>query len=110
MMISAQNLSQLPNVCAIYRVLHQERIIYVGQAGNLNQRWKNHHLLSQLIANYGLEWYIDWVEVAPENLNRAEAFAHRQFQPELNRCNPSQNLGDPIWQTFTLPEPGLPTR
>jgi hypothetical protein len=46
-----------------------------------------------LISRYGLDWDIDWVEIAPSKLNRAEAFAYRYFKPELNQRNPSDLLG-----------------
>lgn len=87
------DLSQLPAVSAIYRVWHCDRIVYVGQAINLKKRWRNHHILMTLVDRYGNDWYIDWIEITPENLNRAEAFAYRTFQPELNQMNPSRSLG-----------------
>lgn len=87
------DLSQLPPVSAIYRVWYRDRIIYVGQAINLKKRWQTHHILPKLFHQYGTEWTIDWVEITPSNLNRAEAFAHRYFKPELNQQNPSKLLG-----------------
>lgn len=87
------DLNQLPVVSAIYRVWHNEEIIYVGQTTNLRKRWKNHHKLSEIIKNYGFDWTIDWVEIDPANLDRAEAFAYRYFKPKLNSKNPSNLLG-----------------
>jgi hypothetical protein len=95
MMIKADELSQLPTKSGVYRVWHNGRVIYVGQARNLKRRWKTHHMTPLLIQRYGLDWQIDWIQITPENLDRAEAFAHREFQPELNRRNPSSLLGDP---------------
>jgi hypothetical protein len=46
-----------------------------------------------LLLQYGTDWTIDWVEISPSNLNRAEAFAYRQFKPELNLKDPSTLLG-----------------
>ncbi len=87
------DLSQLPSVSAIYRVWHQDRIVYVGQAINLKKRWRTHHILPKLLHQYGTDWTIDRVEIAPSDLNRAEAFAYRSFKPELNQDNPSRLLG-----------------
>jgi hypothetical protein len=87
------DLSQLPTVSAIYRVWHQDRVIYVGQAINLKKRWQSHHILHKILHKYGTDWTIDWVEIAASNLNRAEAFAYRCFKPELNQKDPSTLLG-----------------
>jgi hypothetical protein len=87
------DLSELPPISAIYRVWHQDRIIYVGQAINLKKRWQKHHILLKILHKYGTDWTIDWVEIAPSNLNRAEAFAYRSFKPELNQRDPSELLG-----------------
>ena len=87
------NLDELPAVSAIYRVWHGDRVVYVGQTINLKQRWKTHHILPKLMQHYGLDWRIDWVEVKPLHLIRAEAFAYRHFRPVLNQKNPSERLG-----------------
>lgn len=87
------DIGSLPKVSAIYRVWHCDRVIYVGQAINLRKRWQQHHLFPKLVSQYGLDWTIDWVEVEPHYLNRAEAFAYRCFAPELNQKNPSERLG-----------------
>ncbi|MBE9013402.1 GIY-YIG nuclease family protein, partial [Pseudanabaenaceae cyanobacterium LEGE 13415] len=63
------DLSKLPSTSAIYRVWHQNRVVYVGQTINLKKRWKTHHILPMLFSKYGANWTIDWVEVAPTNLN-----------------------------------------
>lgn len=87
------DVDSLPKVSAIYRVWHRDRVIYVGQTINLQKRWQQHHILPKLISRHGLNWTIDWVEVEPCHLNRAEAFAYRCFAPELNQRNPSERLG-----------------
>jgi GIY-YIG catalytic domain len=89
------NLDQLPTISAIYRVWHGDHVVYVGQAKNLKQRWKSHHILPKLIQRYQIDWWIDWVKVAPENLDRAEALAYRTFKPKLNQINPCHGVGDP---------------
>ena len=87
------DLTKLPAVSAIYRVRHNGNVIYVGQSRNLKQRWRAHHILSTLMMRYGNDWTIDWVEIAPHYLDRAEAFAYRHFQPVLNKQDPSALLG-----------------
>ena len=87
------DLLSLPPISAIYRVWHGDTVVYVGQTINLKNRWKSHHILPQLIFHYGMDWRLDWVEIDPLYLNRAEAFAYRHFRPVLNQKNPSQLLG-----------------
>ena len=87
------DLSNLPAVSAIYRVWHAGKVVYIGQTKNLKQRWRSHHILSQLMMAYGTDWTLDWTEIEPRYLNRAEAFAHRYFKPVLNQQNPSSLLG-----------------
>ena len=87
------DLSALPPISAVYRVWHQNQVIYIGQAKNLRKRWKSHHILQKLVYKYGTDWTIDWVEIAPSNLDRAEAFAYRYYQPEFNQKDPSELLG-----------------
>jgi|GEM_PF-1944413 len=88
------NLSNLPPVSAIYRVLHQGCVVYVGRAMNLKGRWQNHHIYPKLQELYSDNWHIEWVEVSESNLDRAEAYAYREFKPTLNVRNPSANLSN----------------
>lgn len=50
--------------------------------------------LPKIFSKYGKDWTIDWIEIEPSNLNRAEAFAYRTFKPEFNKKNPSELLGN----------------
>jgi len=83
----------LPATSGIYRVWHEGQVVYVGQTTNLRKRWKNHHIYPSLFKAYGMNWKLDFVEVTLSNLNRAEAFAYRHFNPVLNKQNPSSMLG-----------------
>lgn len=87
------NLLDLPAISAIYRVWHDDQVVYVGQTKNLQQRWKTHHILPKLMMHYGTDWRLDWIEIYPLYLDRAEAFTYRQFSPVLNQQNPSALLG-----------------
>lgn len=99
------DLHELPAVSAIYRVWHGDYVVYVGQTINLKKRWKTHHILPKLIAQYGLDWSLDWVEVNQIYLDRAEAFAHRHFKPVLNQRNPSELLGFQALAAKTIDTP-----
>lgn len=90
------DLSCLPSVSAIYHVVHQGRVVYVGKTKNLKRRWQNHHIRHRLDALYGDQWSVTWMEVTESNLDRAKAFAYREFQPELNIQNPSAHLGHTV--------------
>lgn len=92
------DLDSLPSISAVYRVWHQGQVVYVGETTNLRKRWKNHHIYPKLFAAYGADWTLDWVEVRPSQLKRAEAFAYRHFKPVLNEQNPCVALGKPVQQ------------
>jgi excinuclease UvrABC nuclease subunit len=89
-MISIHELKLLPQTSGIYKVLdHSGNVVYVGQAKNIRDRWKNgHHKLSVIVAKYGTSFYIDWVEVPEWLLNRAEHAAVSFYQPSLNLKTP----------------------
>lgn len=87
------NLHELPAVSAVYRVWHRDQVVYVGQTKNLKKRWQQHHILPKLLRHYDMDWRLDWVAIAPQYLDRAEAFSYRQFRPVLNQVDPSSLLG-----------------
>jgi excinuclease UvrABC nuclease subunit len=89
MKISIGKLDFLPEVSGVYRVLDaNNNVIYVGQARNIRERWKNHHKLKEIVALCGVDAYIDWVEIPEWLLNRVENTAVCFYQPKLNRKNP----------------------
>jgi excinuclease UvrABC nuclease subunit len=83
-------LTALPQTSGIYLVLNQEdTVVYVGQSQNIYQRWNGgHHKLAQLLARYGTNLYIRWVELPLWLLNRAENAAVDFYQPEFNQKQP----------------------
>jgi excinuclease UvrABC nuclease subunit len=89
-MISIRNLQDLPKFSGIYQVIDKEgTVIYVGQAKNIYQRWKNgHHKLSEIINLCGVNAYIESIEVSENLLNRAENMAISHFRPKLNFRTP----------------------
>jgi excinuclease UvrABC nuclease subunit len=89
-MLPITQLEHLPKISGIYKVLDANgNVIYVGQAKNIYSRWNNgHHKLSEIIAEYGIEVYIDWAEIPEWLLNRAENATTSFYQPKLNSKTP----------------------
>jgi excinuclease UvrABC nuclease subunit len=84
--ISLTELRLLPPTSGIYKVLDANgSVIYIGQAKNIRDRWQNgHHKLSDIIAEYGVNVCIAWVEVPEWLLNRTENAAVSFYKPKLN--------------------------
>lgn len=77
--------SHLPNCPAIYFVMQDECVLYIGRIINLAQRWAAHHKWDQLIAR-DTPVRIAWLECRDESLlTQIETALIRQFAPELNR-------------------------
>lgn len=73
--------SALPSCAAIYFALEGDRILYIGRAGNLQQRWLAHHRYSQLSS----EARIAWLESSDtELLPEIETALIAHFNPPLN--------------------------
>jgi excinuclease UvrABC nuclease subunit len=89
-MLPISRLELLPKISGIYRVLDADgNVIYVGQAKNIHSRWTNgHHKLSEIISEYGIDVYIDWVVIPEWLLNRAENAAFSFYRPKLNSKTP----------------------
>ena len=90
MMVPISQLRSLPRIGGIYKVFNGEgKVIYVGQAKNIYDRWNNgHNKLGEIIAECGLDAYIEWVEVPEWLLNRTESAAISFYQPKLNLKTP----------------------
>lgn len=82
--VCLSRVKELPTCTAIYFAIDsQNRILYIGRASNLFERWKNHHRQGELEEKYKsvkIAWQI-WNE---ESLNEAEAYLIKYFQPLLN--------------------------
>jgi excinuclease UvrABC nuclease subunit len=89
-MVPLTDLKSLPSTSGIYKVLNNNRkVIYIGQAKNIYERWNNgHHKLGSIIAECGIDAYIDWVEIPEWLLNRAENAAISYYRPKLNLKTP----------------------
>jgi hypothetical protein len=84
--VPLKNRAKLPGESAIYFTIDQEsRVLYIGKAKNLNERWKNHHrtyALEQLDNTCSV--FIYWQSCAEGDLDEAEKILIQQFQPLLN--------------------------
>lgn len=79
-----KNRRSLPNCPAVYFVLAGERILYIGRAINLAQRWAAHHRWNQLL-QFDTLVKIAWIECSEvQLLDEIEAALIEQFNPELN--------------------------
>lgn len=79
-----QHRQGLPSVPALYFVMDDQlNFMYIGQTGNLHDRWKSHHRAPQMRAGVHR---IYWVEIADDTRRAdAERRAIGQFGPIWNR-------------------------
>ncbi len=84
--VSLTNRKELPTYSTIYFAIDtSDRILYVGQAQNLAERWKSHHRLHKLAEiNKESPVRIAWKAWNKEDLAAAEKILIKQFQPLLN--------------------------
>ncbi len=89
-LVSITNLQNLPKISGIYKVLDDKNnVLYIGQAKNIYQRWKNgHHKISEILSRCGTNAYIESIEVPEWLLNRAENATISFYQPPLNCKTP----------------------
>lgn len=77
------NRRQLPNCPAIYFVMESDRVLYIGRAANLMQRWTSHHRTAQLESFSGVK--IAWIECSDSGLlTDIESALIEYFDPLLN--------------------------
>ena len=84
--VNLSELNKLPECTAIYFAIDAEdRFLYVGKATNLATRWKTHHRKFQLKEiNDVSPVRISWIPWNQEDLNQAEKYFIKVFQPLLN--------------------------
>jgi Helix-turn-helix domain len=74
---------QLPKVSAIYFVLEGEKVIYIGKANKLYNRWLGHHRAGQLSDCH----HLAWLEVRDRKLlPEIERALISYFHPLMNRA------------------------
>ncbi|MEI2582370.1 GIY-YIG nuclease family protein [Scytonema sp. PRP1] len=75
---------QLPRCSAVYFVLAENRILYIGKTVNLLQRWAAHHRWSEFVKLFPTV-RIAWLECSDETLlTEIEPLLIKEFSPELN--------------------------
>lgn len=75
--------STLPTCPAVYFVLSDDHVLYIGRSCNLQQRWVTHHRYSQLKEINNAR--IAWLECSDSSLlPEIEAALIEHFQPSLN--------------------------
>jgi len=75
--------STLPTCPAVYFVMAENQILYIGRAINLRQRWNAHHRYIQLKPKTNVR--IAWLECSePILLPKIESALIEQFRPLLN--------------------------
>ena len=88
--IQITDLKSLPKISGIYKVTDaSDRVLYIGQAKNIYQRWnRGHHKICEILEICDTNVYISCVQIPKWLLNRAENAAISDYQPILNRRNP----------------------
>lgn len=86
---------ELPEIPAIYFLVVQNTIIYIGQTTNIKDRWKSHSLSlyikaffvrTNIMENINCDiYYADYSGKKQSDLVKAEDFMIKLFQPPLNQ-------------------------
>lgn len=89
-LVAITDVKNLPKISGIYIVVDDKNnVLYIGQAKNIYQRWKNgHHKFSEIVSRCGTNAHIKSVEVPEWLLNRAENAAISFYKPPLNCKTP----------------------
>ncbi|MBD1836776.1 GIY-YIG nuclease family protein [Coleofasciculus sp. FACHB-501] len=94
-----QNKHQLPQISAIYFVVVNQKVLYIGEAKNLRERWKEHHRWSQLQPFLLVDIPVDiyWEECEESSLKKLENQYIGECNPNLNET-PTVRVSDRINQ------------
>lgn len=83
--------SHLPNLPAVYFVLGDKQLLYIGMTIDLKQRFLGHHRMSDFL---GTAEYILWANPKDnQSLQQAENDFIAAFQPPLNKTTPTNASG-----------------
>lgn len=74
----------LPDCPAVYFVLQNGKVLYIGSTKWLYSRWGQHHIRNFLKDRQSIR--IAWVKVRPENLTMVESQLIRKVLPPFNRA------------------------
>lgn len=94
---------KLPECSGIYFAIARDRVLYVGQAKNLRNRWQNHHRSHQLEGvNKKCEVKLFWLECHEHQLNALESEYIEYYCPTLNQTKVPNRPIIPSFQMLTL--------
>lgn len=87
--VSSTLLETLPCISAVYFVVVNDVVMYIGKSKDLNNRWclTEHHIKNSL----NTEFYIHWLSMPTSKLNFAEQLLIEIHEPKLNKCKPIGN-------------------
>ena len=77
----------LPSIAAVYFVMNEAEIYYIGQSKNIKQRFSNHEVMKEIKDKTGIK--VAWLKCCISNLRGIEKAAITSFMPKLNRAFPS---------------------
>jgi hypothetical protein len=94
---------KLPECSGIYFAIARDRVLYVGQAKNLRNRWQNHHRSHQLEGvNKKSEVKLFWLECHEHQLNALESEYIDYYCPTLNQTKVPNRPIIPSFEMLTL--------
>lgn len=77
---------KIPTISAVYFVyIEPDIILYVGQAMNLQQRWKSHKFLRSILYEYKIE--LAWIPCDLSVLSIIERYYIRKLRPPFNKSH-----------------------
>jgi len=93
---------KIPSVAAVYFVYTEPDIIlYVGQAINLQQRWKSHRFLKMVLYDYKIE--LAWIPCQLSVLSILERYYIQKLRPPFNKAH-SRGTRTTIGPNWFIPE------
>lgn len=92
--VSLSDRAYLPDSAGVYIAATTDQIFYVGQSGNMRDRWTQHHQLDRLMGFPGVRLY--YLLVPQGFCGQLESALIRQFAPQLNGNNGEVPLGDRV--------------
>jgi predicted GIY-YIG superfamily endonuclease len=97
-------IKELPKRSAVYFVISNNEVVYIGSSCNLNRRWKEHHRYHDFKKLELVQ--ISWLELCNSNLlQEIELTLIYKFKPRLNLISSNQAWVDRLeYCTNNLPQ------
>jgi predicted GIY-YIG superfamily endonuclease len=104
-----ESIKELPKLPAVYFVISNNEVLYIGSSCNLNRRWKEHHRYQDFKELDLVK--ITWLELSDTNLLREiELTLIYKFKPRLNLTSSNQVWVDRLEYCSTNPPPSKPNK